>query len=221
MNYNLLDGSNAIGELFGVVIAIYLIIVLIFFVFLTIIAIGLWKIFKKAGIPGWHSLIPFVNIYDLFCLSWNKTAAIIALSMSGIIACIRIYLYSNISQHPDLSFSDDKLFDLIGDINIFIIFCLLIMYVICMYKLSESFGYDVIFTIGLLMFPFVFYCVLGFGSSQYRQAVPAQTTGYPYQGANEPQNAYPYQVVNAPQNDNPFSSNEYYSTEQNPFDNKN
>lgn len=26
--------------------------------------IGVWKMYKKAGIPGWHSLIPILNIYD-------------------------------------------------------------------------------------------------------------------------------------------------------------
>ena len=33
---------------------------------LCIIAIaGAWKVFVKAGIPGWHSLIPILNTYDL------------------------------------------------------------------------------------------------------------------------------------------------------------
>ena len=27
--------------------------------------IGMWKVFVKAGVPGWHSLIPILNIYDL------------------------------------------------------------------------------------------------------------------------------------------------------------
>ena len=33
---------------------------------ITIVAIiGLWKVFTKAGKPGWHSIIPFLNMYDL------------------------------------------------------------------------------------------------------------------------------------------------------------
>ena len=32
---------------------------------LCVIAIaGAWKVFVKAGIPGWHSLIPILNTYD-------------------------------------------------------------------------------------------------------------------------------------------------------------
>ena len=35
-------------------------------VLLVIAVVGAWKVFVKAGIPGWHSLIPFLNTYDLF-----------------------------------------------------------------------------------------------------------------------------------------------------------
>ena len=27
--------------------------------------IGFWKTFVKAGIPGWHSIIPILNVYDV------------------------------------------------------------------------------------------------------------------------------------------------------------
>lgn len=27
--------------------------------------VALWKIFEKAGVPGWHSIIPLLNAYDL------------------------------------------------------------------------------------------------------------------------------------------------------------
>ena len=33
---------------------------------LCVIAIvGMWKTFVKAGVPGWHSLIPILNTYDI------------------------------------------------------------------------------------------------------------------------------------------------------------
>ena len=31
--------------------------------------ISLWKLFSKVGKPGWHSIIPFLNMYDLFEIS--------------------------------------------------------------------------------------------------------------------------------------------------------
>lgn len=28
--------------------------------------VAMWKIFQKAGKPGWHSIVPFLNAYDEF-----------------------------------------------------------------------------------------------------------------------------------------------------------
>ena len=38
---------------------------------LCVIAIvGMWKTFVKAGVPGWHSLIPILNVYDMYLFSF-------------------------------------------------------------------------------------------------------------------------------------------------------
>ena len=34
--------------------------------------VGLWKIFEKAGLDGWKSIIPFYNLYCLFKLTWGN-----------------------------------------------------------------------------------------------------------------------------------------------------
>ncbi|HEX7879931.1 MAG TPA: DUF5684 domain-containing protein [Candidatus Eisenbacteria bacterium] len=34
-------------------------------VLLLIVIAAMWVVFQKAGRPGWHSIIPFLNIYDL------------------------------------------------------------------------------------------------------------------------------------------------------------
>ena len=33
-------------------------------IFIILQLIGTWKMYKKAGIPGWHSIIPILNVYD-------------------------------------------------------------------------------------------------------------------------------------------------------------
>ncbi|MBE6834630.1 MAG: signal peptidase I [Ruminococcaceae bacterium] len=32
----------------------------------------MWKIFAKAGKPGWAAIIPFYNLYILFEITWGK-----------------------------------------------------------------------------------------------------------------------------------------------------
>lgn len=34
--------------------------------------IGMWKMFAKAGKPGWASLIPFYNMYCMFEIAWGN-----------------------------------------------------------------------------------------------------------------------------------------------------
>ncbi len=36
-----------------------------------LLIIGLWKMFEKAGEPGWTSIIPLVNIYKLYKIGWG------------------------------------------------------------------------------------------------------------------------------------------------------
>lgn len=52
----------------GVAIA-YLIVILVISI-LTLVA--LWKIFVKAGKPGWACIIPFYSTYCLFDIAWGN-----------------------------------------------------------------------------------------------------------------------------------------------------
>ncbi len=46
---------------------------LIFSLALSILLIvAMWKMFEKAGEPGWKSIVPFLNTYILFKISWGN-----------------------------------------------------------------------------------------------------------------------------------------------------
>ncbi|MBQ8198192.1 MAG: hypothetical protein IJZ76_02045 [Lachnospiraceae bacterium] len=34
--------------------------------------IGMWKMFAKAGKPGWAAIVPFYNMYCLFEIGWGN-----------------------------------------------------------------------------------------------------------------------------------------------------
>lgn len=43
--------------------------------YLAILVLGIvamWKIFEKAGEPGWAAIIPFYNLYVLFKITWGN-----------------------------------------------------------------------------------------------------------------------------------------------------
>ena len=59
---NLSDSSAASGLLAGLGVGY-----IIFMLAIAVVAIiAMWKLFTKAGKPGWHSIIPFLNYYYMF-----------------------------------------------------------------------------------------------------------------------------------------------------------
>ena len=53
------DAGGAIAALFGIVCNCGLL------VFILVAVVGMWKVFEKAGKPGWASIIPIYNMYVL------------------------------------------------------------------------------------------------------------------------------------------------------------
>ncbi len=99
---------------------------------LIIILIGviaLWKVFEKAGHPGWKSLIPFYNTYILV----------------------------TIAGRPGWWF-----------LLLFIPVVNLVVYIILSLDIAKAFGKSPVFAIvGLWMFNFIGYMILGWGDSTY------------------------------------------------------
>lgn len=56
---------NAAAASFG---AVYTIIVL---VWLVVALVGMWKLYVKAGKPGWASLVPLYNLYCLYDMAFG------------------------------------------------------------------------------------------------------------------------------------------------------
>ena len=113
------DGGGGIFGVFGTMIWLA-------FVILTVI--GLWKIFEKAGKPGWAAIIPIYNIIVLLEIVGKPVWWIVLF--------------------------------LIPLVN-------LIISIIVTHRLSLSFGKGVGYTVGMLLFPLIFYPILGFSSDPY------------------------------------------------------
>lgn len=52
---------QAVGVIFFISLVVYILIV-----------IAQWKIFDKAGIAGWKSLIPIYNVYCFYKITWGS-----------------------------------------------------------------------------------------------------------------------------------------------------
>ncbi len=128
---------GVLGAGFGIVMLVALVLVV-----LSIVAY--WKIFTKAGEPGWKSIIPFYNSFMIYKLVWDVQWFWITLA----IAIANIFI-----PFAVVKFILNIVTTVIG--------------IILVHKLSKAFGHGVGFTLGLIFLSIIFLLILAFDSSEY------------------------------------------------------
>lgn len=138
-SYTTYGTSSSLATGVGAALGAFLGIFLILLVVIAVIQIvAMWKVFTKAGEKGWKSIVPIYNIAVLYKIS----------GMSPWLILVYIGL-----AIPVVSF-----------------FAIIALTVISLYQsinLAKGFNKSTGFTVGLIMVPFVFYWMLGFGKSEY------------------------------------------------------
>ena len=140
MSFHIFAQSTAeeslVSGIMGMVILFYLAVLVITFV-------SYWKVFAKAGRPGWEGIVPIYNYYILI-------TQIIKKPTSWAIAYLVLIVVS-----------------MIPFVGLLAIIPLLVLSVLVMHELSKAFGQGVGFTIGLVLLPIIFLPVLAFGDYKY------------------------------------------------------
>ncbi len=135
-------------------------IVLLIVAFAVLLIVAEWRIFTKAGKPGWHSLIPYLSTYDLVEFSWNKRNAWIAvgLTIAESVLSGMLSAYGERNEVPPAG---------LEGLSSVVSLVYGIFMIVCIYKLSKSFGHGVGYTLGLIFLSPIFLLMLAFGESQY------------------------------------------------------
>lgn len=119
------EGSGG-GAAAGIVSLLVMVIQLAVF---GVVIAGMWKLFVKAGQPGWAAIVPIYNQY---------------------------VLTTQIAGRPILWF----ILMLVPCVNI-------VAAILVMIDVAKSFGKDTGYAIGMVLLPFIFIPMLGFGDAQY------------------------------------------------------
>lgn len=128
------------------------------FVFLLVLAwivvciVANWKIFAKAGQPGWGSIIPFYSNYIECKIFWGNGCLFLVPIVCGLL----------------------NFLPLIGKLFAAVVVVFSFMTSL---KKTESFGEGLGFAFGLFLLAPIFNMILAFGSYQYR-GVPQDGTSY-------------------------------------------
>lgn len=123
--------------------------------------VAYWKIFTKAGKPGWHSIIPYLNDWDKTDLSWNRT-------MAWVLLVCMILGSIFVSMGTTTNADGETTTNFIGTIGSIMGIVSLIISIIGEYKLAKAFGKGFGFFLGLLFLNPIFKLILGFGDAQYQ-----------------------------------------------------
>ncbi|CAG0958880.1 hypothetical protein METP3_00702 [Methanosarcinales archaeon] len=110
--------------------ALFTTMLLLYLGLIILIVAGIWKVFVKAGQPGWAAIIPIYNIYILLKIACKPGWWLILYIIPLVNIIVAIIVTSNI---------------------------------------SKNFGKGTGFTIGLILLPFIFYPILGFGDATYKK----------------------------------------------------
>lgn len=159
-------------------------IMIFLIIWMILLIVASWKIYKKAGKPGWHAIIPFLSTYDLFEFTWSSTMGYVAIALT--IAESLLSRYSVAAAAEDSSSAMTLIASMVSIVFAVITF-------IDYYKLSKSFGHGFGFFLGLVFLNPIFMLILAFGSSQYigPNGVPVYGAyGAPMQGGYNDPNAY-------------------------------
>lgn len=153
----------AASGVLGGMLATMMIVSLVVWVLLII---AHWKMFTKAGEPGWKSIIPIYSSYVLFKLVWTAKDFAIFYGATILAYIVGMAGGFNTMQGGNAVAASDP-----NPIIAIIVLALLIVAVVWAIRLAlktaAAYGKGTGFGIGLVLLPTIFTLILGFGSAEY------------------------------------------------------
>ena len=130
-----------------------------FLIVVVLPIVAMWKIYVKAGVPGWGVLVPIYNVYLLFKIAWNTKMCWIMLACStlpGILSGFVVGMDGN-----------EALAGVLPLLMMAGVIATLVIGITNTVKLAKAFGKGGGFAVGLIFLSIIFYCILAFGKAQY------------------------------------------------------
>lgn len=135
-------------NVFAAIAAFSIIFILLGLVLLILLLVTQWKIFSKAGRPGWEVIIPIYNNYIRSKIVFGNLSYFIGSLVVGIINVI-----GKISE-----VSAVKSLGSLGSLILYILYCI---------NVAKVFRKSGGFTVGLIFLPVIFFPILAFGRDEY------------------------------------------------------
>lgn len=134
---------------------VFLVIMLVFLALLIVYIIGLWKVYEKAGKPGWACIVPFYGNYVLVEIAGLHWIYFVLLIANDIVDILGLY---------DLAW-------VASIISLYASF-------MCAYNIAKRFNKGTGYAICLFLFGIILYPILGFSKKEkYDSSIPVSEHG--------------------------------------------
>lgn len=152
---------GSVGDIFLATTLFLLCIGIIAFISFIIVTVSQWRIYSKAGQPGWACIVPIYNVLVLLDIIRKPRLWLLYILVAAVIQGI----YSSMTMDT----SDANTVPLtLTILNVVASLVTLIIGIRMTHGISTAFGKQIGFTIGLLLLPIVFFPILAFGSATYQ-----------------------------------------------------
>lgn len=139
-----------------------------------IVFISMCLVYEDNDAKCWYLIIPFYNLYTKFKIFWNKNyfyfhlipfiiAFIAILTVGVVVLSIALSSLGGIGYEAATQIATSTSIAIIVGLIIWLICTMIIgiLEILLEYHVSSRYGYDGLFTIGLLLIPVIFYAILG------------------------------------------------------------
>lgn len=118
-----------------------------------------WKMYEKAGIDGWKSLIPIYRRIQDFRVAWSPEWGVVY---------YLVWIFLVLINLIGFKFSGSSSV-VLSVVTIILVIFQIIVLIIFTVKLSVVFGHSVGWAFGLIFFGSLFFAMIAFGKSKYNQ----------------------------------------------------
>ena len=178
------------ASIFSAMAGLFIFIGIISLAITVLFVVAMWKMFEKAGEPGWAALIPFYNMYVLFKNSWGNGWYFLLSVLPAILYEI-VYIgffagiISGIASHGYDDSYDNAFVASMASSAILMSMLMFVLWagmlavnIILCIKLAKVFGQGGGFACGLFFLGIIFYCIIAFSNNIRYVGIPGKIPPY-------------------------------------------
>lgn len=127
----------------------------------VVVTVSQWRIYSKAGQPGWACIIPIYNVLVLLDIIRKPRLWLLYILVAAVVQGI----YSSMTMNSNDSNTVPITLMILNGVASLVS---VVLGIRITHGISTAFGKQIGFTIGLLLLPIVFFPILAFGSATYQ-----------------------------------------------------